>query len=585
MITDVLASPAPGTEPSTSKECQSFVELLTRRAAQHPNDVAFRFLQNGVEEACVLTYSNLDCRVRSLAARLQQEQMAGERVVLLDPSGPESVIGILACLYAGAIGVPLYPPLPNRHFSRLHAVCLDAKPRAALATKRVFEKSGDEFARLAESFGLRMLANDDPCDTTADDWVCPDLNRDSVGYLQYTSGSTLDAKGVMITHGNLLHNCETIARAAHATRDDVGVNWLPLFHDMGLVGNVFVPLFVGFPLVCMPPEAFVMKPFAWLKAISQYGGTIAAAPDFAFNHCLQRTTPQQQATLDLSRWRVAFNGAERINGQTLERFAEAFAPSGFRIEAFLPCYGLAEATLFVTGSRRDRAYFSRQFDAASLGQGVARRTNDGIPLVSCGDPHGDAEVVIVDPELEHPCAEERIGEIWVTGRSVTAGYWNRAQTTVEKYLVRDLGNGFRRYLRTGDLGFLHEGELFVTGRLKDLVIIGGHNIYPDDVDAAAESAHAAVCHGGAFAFAASDFGGPEQLVVVVEIDQRKLDGETLHAVARSIRSAVAKSIDVAVNELVLVKRNSLPRTTNGKKKRAACRDEFARRQLKRLVDP
>lgn len=583
MITDTGIIPPRGGRFDAA-DCSNFVEVLRWRATHQPDDVAFRFLHNGVEESCVMTYGHLDRCVKRLASRLQQQQLSGERVLLLLPSGPDYVIAILACLYAGAVGVPLYPPLPNRHYSRLEAVCRDAQPRAALATQRVIDRTGEQLAQIAEQFGFRVLATDGESESQFAAWQPPLLDRDSVGYIQYTSGSTLDAKGVMVTHGNLLHNCGVIAQVVGHSADHVGVNWLPFFHDMGLVGNVFVPLFVGFPVVCMPPESFVMKPISWLSAISHYGGTIAAAPNFAFNLCVQRTTASQRADLDLSRWQVAFNGAERIDGRTLERFGREFESTGFAVEAFTPCYGLAESTLFVTGGYPARQPVVRHFDAKSLGAGIGRPVEKGVPLVSCGDTHDESDLMIVDPQSGRRCPEEHIGEIWVAGPSVTAGYWNRPDLTSARFVMHDDGNGTRRYLRTGDLGLLFTGELYVTGRLKDLVIIGGQNIYPDDVEAAVEAAHHAVCHGGAFAFAVEDESGAERLVIAVEIDQREIAGGDFSQLARKIRDSVAQQIDVAVNELAMVKRNSLPRTTNGKKQRAACREEFVQRRLKRLVD-
>ncbi|MCB1032516.1 MAG: amino acid adenylation domain-containing protein, partial [Acidobacteria bacterium] len=399
---------------------------------------------------------------------------------------------------------------------------------------------------------------------------------DDLAFLQYTSGSTATPKGVAVSHGSLLHNQEMIRRAfGHSERSSV-VGWLPLFHDMGLIGNVLQPLYAGIPCVLMPPMAFLQRPIRWLRAISHYRATSSGGPNFAYEHCLRKLTPESLEGLDLSCWEAAFNGAEPVRAQTLERFAEALRPHGFRRQAFFPCYGLAEATLLVTGGGRDRLPVLARVRSSSLEARQVEEEAGGLELVSSGPAWGDQEVAIVDPDTRLPCPPDRVGEIWVKGPSVALGYWNQPERTRQTFGARLADSGDGPFLRTGDLGFLRAGELFVTGRIKDLIILRGRNLYPQDIELAAQRSHEALRPGCGAAFSVEGSSG-EQLVVVHEIDHRACS--QTEVIAQAIRLAVAESFDVEVQAVVLLGAGRLPKTTSGKIQRSLCRKLFLADEL------
>ena len=565
----------------TGGDLSSFVDVILWRAKHQSHVNAFTFLENGVDETCAMTYAQLSDAARRMAGRLQDLELEGERVLLLYPSGPDYVIALIACLFSGVVAVPFYPPVPGRRCSILESVLHDAQPRAVLTTPRELEVLTGRLGKTLADLDCELLAPDLTGDELDSHWQRPSLQRDSIAYVQYTSGSTLDPKGVLLTHGNLSHNCRLISKVIGASETDLTVSWLPFFHDMGLVGGLLFPIYSGAPLVFMPPEAFVMKPVRWLQAISRYGARLSPAPNFAFDLCVQRTRPQERADLDLSTWRVAFNGSERIDHRSLQRFSKTFHGHGFRYETFLPCYGLAESTLMVTGGCALEEPVVRRYERAALDAGRASLDDEGVTLVGCGRAHGDLRVLIVDPETCRRCPSGTIGEIWVSGPSVTAGYWNRPQLTRDIFEARESESGSGPFLRTGDLGFQQDGEIFVTGRLKDLMIVGGRNIHPEDIEATVEAAHPEMSPHGAIAFSVD--GNPqERLVVVAEIGRGARQDSQLGQLEQVIRAAVAKENNVAVSEVVFVRRRTLPKTTSGKKRRSACRRSFVDGQLEAL---
>ncbi|HVS00719.1 MAG TPA: amino acid adenylation domain-containing protein, partial [Thermoanaerobaculia bacterium] len=506
-----------------------------------------------------------------LGAFLQENGAAGERVLLLYPPGLEFVAGFLGCLYGGAIVVPAYPPRSNRPDSRLTAIVKDARPRFALTTPAL--------AQLAEGYAERVVAAEELDPGLAERWVQPAANE--IAFLQYTSGSTATPKGVMVTHRGLVHNEWMIQSAFGQSEESVIVGWLPLYHDMGLIGNVLQPLFAGATCVLMSPVAFLQQPVRWLRAISRYRATTSGGPNFSYELCARKIDAASREGLDLSSWQVAYNGAEPVRADTLRRFAEAFAPCGFRSESFYPCYGLAEATLFVTGGSPGQGAAIREVDAEALGRNEAGPAKAGRPsraLVACGRPWLDQQLRIVDPESGRTLDEGRVGEVWVGGESVAAGYWNRPDETRESF-----GAGLQgedgRFLRTGDLGFLAGGDLFITGRVKDLVIIRGRNHYPQDIELTAERSHPALKPGGGAAFSV-EVDGEERLVIVQEVERiwrRDLDGVT-----EAVRRAVAEEHEVPVHAVALIKPNTLPKTSSGKVRRRACREQFLAGQLEVL---
>ncbi|MFL6292874.1 MAG: AMP-binding protein, partial [Thermoanaerobaculia bacterium] len=557
----------------------NLVDVLRRRAAEHPDRVAYRFLDDGEEEGSSLTYAELDRRARALGAFLQRHGGAGERALLLYPPGLDFVVSFLGCLYAGTVAVPAYPPRSNRPDSRLQAIARDARPRFALTTPVLRDKAGVFLARNPELAGVQWVATEEMDLSLSDSWERgPELNAEGVAFLQYTSGSTATPKGVVVRHGNLVHNEEMIRRAFGQSEESVIVGWLPLYHDMGLIGNVLQPLYVGGTCVLMAPVAFLQRPSRWLRAISRYRATGSGGPNFAFELCVRKVSPEEREGLDLSCWEVAYNGAEPVRADTLERFAESFAPQGFRREAFYPCYGLAEATLFVSGGERGSFPEVLEVNAEALERNRAEEARSGgRSLVSCGSPWLEQRIEIVDPESCRPLPEGEVGEVWISGPSVAGGYWNRPEESERTFGAR-LAGSEDAFLRTGDLGFLSGGALYLTGRAKDLIILRGRNLYPQDLELTAERSHGDLRPGCGAAFAV-EIEGEERLVLVQEVERdaekrwQKGTGSAAE-VAEAVRRAVATEHEAAVHAVVLLRAGSVPKTSSGKIRRQSCRADF-----------
>ncbi len=446
----------------------AFLDTLSWRSENHPDQAAFIFLGDGENESRRLTFGELDQEARAIALGLQEHNAPGERAMLLYPPGLEFICAFLGCLYAGVIAVPAFPPRRSRPNPHLEAMAKDAQAHFALSTSQQIENLG---ARLSKSPRLNELA------WIASDALAISLETDNaegleprqkdlndLAYLQYTSGSTSAPKGVMVSHGNLVANLASLLEGVQYTAESIGVSWLPHFHDMGLVGCILPSLYVGRPSIMMPPMAFLQKPANWLKAISTYGGTHSGCPNFGYELCIQKVDPDQIEGLDLSTWRWASSGAETIRQGTMERFQDKFGPYGFRSTAITHIYGLAEATLFVSSGDIDTE--------PVYSQGIA----------GCGWGRKDTEFVIVDPQSEKACDDGMTGEIWVRGGSVALGYWGREQETMDTFQAHIADTGEGPFLRTGDLGLFHDDELFITGRLKDLIIIRGQNYYPEDIE-------------------------------------------------------------------------------------------------------
>ena len=562
--------------PSSSFDSASLLELSRRRAESQPEELAYTFLADGETGEERLTYAGLDARARAIGGLLQELGARGERVLLLYPPGLDYVTAFVGCVYAGAIAVPAYPPDPmrlGRTLPRLEALISDARARFALTNEFIRSMAdglAEQFPGLA---GLKWVATDAVPADAASAWKDPGLTRESLAFLQYTSGSTGTPRGVMLSHGNLLHNSTAIQRGFESSAGSVGVIWLPPYHDMGLIGGVLQPLFAGFPVVLLSPLDFLKRPARWLEAISRHRGTISGGPNFAYDLCVRKTTPEQRAALDLSSWSVAFNGAEPVRAETLERFAEAFAVSGFRREAFYPCYGLAEGTLIVTGGRKSEPPVVRDWQQEGA-RGVRQ-------LVGCGAGVLDQELLIADPETLAPVPEGQLGEIWVRGGSVAQGYWDRPEQSEQTFRARRSDTGEGPWLRTGDLGFLSGGELFVAGRIKDLIIIRGRNLYPQDLEQTAEASHPALRPGCSAAFSL-ELDGQEQLVLVHEVDRAKLP-EPAEAV-EAIRRTVAEQHEVAPGRVVLVPAGHIPKTSSGKIQRSTCRAMYLAGELELVTE-
>ena len=573
-----------GSSASRPQEDRTFVELLRRRAFEHPTRLACTYLGDGEVERSSLTYGELDRRARAIGARLAALGATGERVLLLYPAGLEFIAAFLGCLYAGAVAVPAYPPRVRRHMSRLQTILADSQASVALTATSVLARV-EPFIRDHEQIrALRWIATDTLADDLAEDWREPEIDPSTLAFLQYTSGSTAAPKGVMVSHSNLLHNERLIQSAFRQTDESIIVGWLPLYHDMGLIGNVLQPLYLGASSILMAPTTFLQSPVRWLQAISDYRATTSGAPNFAYDLCVRRVTPAQRETLDLSSWSVAYNGAEPVRRETMERFAAAFAQCGFRREAFFPCYGLAEATLFVAGKLRDGDFVAADFRADGLenDHAIAAASGDEArALISCGGSHTDQQVIIVDPVSHTERPESVIGEIWVAGPSVAKGYWNQPAATAETFHARLAEGDEGPFLRTGDLGVLHHGELFITGRLKDLIIIRGRNHYPQDIEWSVERSHASVVVGGGAAFSI-EVEGEERLVIAQEVEAGKPERQT--EIIHAIQQSIAEDHEIQVYAIALLKPRTIPKTSSGKIQRHACRVGFLSGELKVLAE-
>ncbi|WDN50749.1 fatty acyl-AMP ligase [Streptomyces clavuligerus] len=551
--------------------------MLTRSDERGDAD-AFVFLAEGRggTQAEHLPYAELDRAAKDLASWLQERGLQGRQVLLLYPSGLEFIKAFVGCLYAGAVAVPA--PLPSeqgQHFQRVSGIVRDARVGAVLTLGA--HVPDVEAWLAAENFSdVACLATDRGPVADAGAWSDPRLRPDDLAFLQYTSGSTNAPKGVMVSHGNLLANEAAIARATGNTPDTVVGGWLPFYHDMGLIGHVLQPLWLGTVSVLMSPVSFLRKPARWLQMVSEYGVHGSGGPNFAYDLCVRRITDAQLEGVDLSTWRTACNGAEPVRAETLKAFTERFGPYGFRAETMFPCYGMAETTLLVTGTPRGRGALVREVDAAGLERGAVQGPYLGAPrrsLVSSGVADGeDFEVRVVDPDTRAERPAGRVGEIWVRGASVASGYWERPEVNAEVFGARISGlEGLGTWLRTGDLGVLDGAELFVTGRLKEMVLINGRNVYPYDVESAVRTLDPAIGTGAVFGI---DAEGQEQLVVIHEIKAAAAHTD-LAGVAAGIQRLIAKEFAVPAGNVLLVRPGTIRRTTSGKIQRTLMRRLFA----------
>ena len=559
--------------PDIAPNFSSLVGLLRYRALYQSEQLAFTFLQDEAEASW--NYRELDRRSRAIAAQLQALGASGERALLLYPSGLDYLAAFFGCLYAGVVAVPAYPPRNQRNTPRIQAIAKDAQAAIALSTTAILSQVRSLLTSTTDSETLQWLTTDNLARNIEDCWQEPTINSDNIAFLQYTSGSTGTPKGAILTHGNLLHNAAMTYHYMGHSPSSKFVSWLPTYHDMGLIGGILQPLYGGFPCIMMAPASFLQRPYRWLQAISRYQATTSGGPNFAYEICIEKITPQQRETLDLSSWSVAFNGAEPVRAETLERFAATFACCGFRPSAFYPCYGMAEATLMVSGGLKTAPSPCKTLQKQALASNRVIETNangeDACTLVSCGRTLPEQQIAIAHPESLTCCLPAEVGEIWVKGPSVGRGYWHRPEETQQTFhaYLSDTGEG--PFLRTGDLGFLDNGELFITGRLKDLIIIRGRNLYPQDIELTAERSHPALRAGSNAAFAV-EVGNEERLVVVQELEFRAKPN--LESVTAAIRQAIAVEHELQAYAVVLIKPGSIPKTSSGKIQRRACRADF-----------
>ncbi|MFD0206876.1 MULTISPECIES: type I polyketide synthase [Saccharothrix] len=562
-----------------SRDFPLLVDVLRDHAVKRADDIALIVLADGETEHTRLTYAELDARVRELAARMQHAGLPGERVIILLPTSVEYVVSILACLYAGAVPVPLNPPTKSTHRERVDHVVEDCRPALAIVSS-----SDGPMAHLPEEYGCGLWSVDDVADRAAFEWIPPATSPDDVAYLQYTSGSTSRPRGVVVTHDNIVYQPALFSTGLGMDAREVVVTWLPLFHDFGLIAGLFMPLLLGATTVMIPPPVFVQRPLRWLAAVSKYRATVSFSPNFPLDLCCERVTEEEKAALDLSSWRVLALGAEPIRADTIDRFAEAFASCGFRPDAFRTAYGMAESTLAVATHPPRNGVRVVEVDVEGFARGRVDVVPAGTPgprrqrLLSNGPSLGDTEVVVVDPETREPLPEGREGEIWLSGRTVAAGYWNRPDDTAETFGAH-LADGTGPYLRSGDLGTLIDREVYITSRRKDLIIIRGRNHHPQDIELTMTDAHPALNRGLGVAFSV-DVDGEERLVVVQEIKRTERGKHDLAEVARKVRGAVTEEHDVAIDTVVFIRPASLPVTTSGKVRRQFTKQAYLRGELK-----
>jgi len=588
---------APNPEPLT------FSALLRARAHERPDQLLYTFLNDGEVEGGSLTYAELDRQARAIGALIQSLAKPGERALLLYQPGLDFAAAFFGCLYSGTIAVPVPLPRRNRSLHKLLSIVKDASPAFALTSSSICQMLQSICGESPELRQLRWLATDQITPELFEQWYCPGVTGDHLAFLQYTSGSTSLPKGVMVSHANLISNSAELDAGWQHDAQSVIVSWLPHFHDMGLIYGILQPVYKGLPAYLLPPAHFLQRPARWLRAITRYRGTHSAAPNFAYDLCSRRIKREERDQLDLSSWKVAVNGAEPVRPETLKEFAEEFAPCGFRRSAFCPGYGLAEATLKVTSARIDEPPMLGAVDVDAFARNrimpaLATRERSRT-VVGCGGVSTEMGVVIVNPRTSTRCAADEIGEIWVSGPGVAQGYWNQPDETESIFKARLADTGEGPFLRTGDLGFLMNGDLFIAGRLKDLLIIGGQNHYPQDIEQTVGECHRALRLNSCIAFTV-DGGRDEHLVVAVELERQyrpvtqssfqdsasgsRVRGQLdLKEVVQAVRGAVAEEHELQVHTVLLLKPGDIPKTSSGKLQRHACRQSYLEGRLKEWV--
>lgn len=550
---------------------RSLVALLARRAAEQADDPAYVFVSDRGTEEATLTFRQLRETATVLAARLIASAQPGDRAILVFPPGIEFMVAFFGCLMAGIIAVPMMMPRRNSARDSSAAILANCTPTLALTTS-TFTLRGDLQARFAQE-NIRWIE----VDLTEAAVATVGLQEpapDDIAFLQYTSGSTSEPKGVMVSHANLLANLEMIRIALGNTRQSTYVNWVPLYHDMGLILNALQALYVGATCVLMAPNAFMQRPLGWLRAISHYRAEVACGPNFGFDLCVSRYRADQMDGVDLSSLRIALNGAEPVRAVTIARFIETFTPHGVDSRAIYPAYGMAEATLLISGGTRGGGHVTRNVSRAALQAHAAEAPSDpgdAQLVVGCGRALTGERIAIVNPESRQRLAADRVGEIWVSGANVARAYWRNDAATREELNAKIAGED-GRWLRTGDLGFLdHTGELFVTGRIKDLIIIRGINHYPQDIERTVQSQDSALRENCGAAFSVPDEHGEEDLVIVQEVERTARHSIDTGEIKGQIREAIADSHELSARHIALIRPGALPKTTSGKIQRKLAR--------------
>ena len=568
------------------REAPTLIDLLREHMALRPDHVVYTYLVDGEDEEESVTYSELDRRARAIACGLRAQGVEpGDRVLLIYNSDMQFVAGFFGALYAGAVAVPGYPPrvhksLPDQNLARLTAIAADCAPKLMLTSQSVLDRIGHVLPELPRFKDLPVFASDPMEQADPDAWVMPPVDGDTLAFLQYTSGSTGNPKGAMLTHGNLMANLDQLQWTFRMYDEPTTVGWLPLHHDMGLIAMLLEGLYDGGKVVFLSPLNFIQRPMRWMRAITKYRGNAALGPDFGFRLVAGAAQPEDVAQLELAQLHSVYNGAEPVRADTLAYFTRVFAPAGFKPEHHYPCYGMAEACVLVSGWHPGRPPVVVNFDGAELEQHrlveVDADHPNARPLVGCGVPPKNLDVAIAHPDTGARVGPDEVGEIWIAGPNIAAGYWEKPEINAESFGARTT-DGAGPYYRTGDLGFLRDDVLYICGRLKDLVIIDGRNHYPQDIERTVEDAHAKLRSGGGAAFSI-EVDGIERLVVVNEVDRRARDLD-VEEVVRAIRGAVSIAHEVTPYQVVLLKAGGLPKTSSGKVQRRACREQLKRGDL------
>lgn len=557
-------------------------DVLKFRAIENGGKKAFIFLDEKGEESSSLTYTELERQARQIARYLQRENASGERVLLLFPSGLEFIKAFFGCLLAGAVAVPCYRPQNAGKFDKLNLIAEDSQAKIVLTDEKYFLKTRTLIENEPALASLRWIATDNLTEDFGDFSDEVKICGDDLAFLQYTSGSTSQPKGVMVSHTNLIHNQQIIKTAFRQDENSIIAGWLPLYHDMGLIGNVLQTLYIGGTCVLMSPLTFLQKPFRWLEAVSRFHATTAGAPNFAYRHCVEKISDEELSRLDLSSWKLAFNGAEPINSATMRQFTEKFSACGFRTESFYPCYGLAEATLFVAGGSCEKDFQRKKVDEKLLQKDIVLETADGREIVSCGKPWGNQNIILVDRSGNEINAENAIGEICISGKSVAKGYWNKPSETAKTFNFVP-NDSTEKYLRTGDLGFISEGEIYVTGRQKDLIILRGRNHYPHDIEETVEKSHSAIRKTAVAAFSYQT-NENESLAIVAEIEPRQAKNLDSATVFEEIKREIAENHEIQADNILLVRAGNIPKTSSGKIRRFRCREMFLSGEFEKIAE-
>jgi len=556
---------------------KSVTELIRNRADTYGDRRAYTFLKDGESEAAQLSYAEVDYRSRLVAAALQEISTIGDRVLLMYSPGLDFITGFLGCLYAGIIAVPAYAPKParpERYMPRLSAIAESANAGIILTTSDQASKLSLLMRGFKSFKSTTILETDQLKPSLSESWKTVPTNKDTLALLQYTSGSTSEPKGVMVSHGNILHNLEFIHEREANDINSISVTWLPSFHDMGLLEGILSPAYGVYPLYLMSPQAFIQRPVNWLRAISTYHATNSGGPNFAYEYCTQAINKEQCEGLDLSSWRAAYNGSEPVHIKTMKKFSNAFSPYGFKCNAFCPVYGLAESTALTAAGQ------------CGAGPTNQRLDNSQKQAVACGKSDKVSRLLVVDPDNFRPCNPGEKGEIWLAGPSVAMGYWNEPELTnrIFNAFLADTNEG--PFLRTGDLGYLIDEEVYITGRIKDLIILRGRKLFPQDIEYSASHAHTLNRKHGVAAFSI-EADSTEHLVLLAELDLRRMKrmnigGESISSQSSTVYQSIALDIvesismehEARVSTVLLVPAGQLARTSSGKIQRFLCRERF-----------